>query len=64
MISFDVVSLFTSVKKDMVLKGVEENYQTLQKGFCEDFHLPLEDLKKMVEIVFDFLYFSFSNIYY
>ena len=39
MISFDIVSLFASVKKDMVLKAVEENFQTLQKGFYEDFHV-------------------------
>ena len=64
MISFDVVSLFTSVQKDMVLKAIEDYYQTLQKGLCEDFHALLEDFIKMVEFVFNNSYFSFNNIYY
>ena len=36
----------------------------LKKGLCEEFHVSLEDLKKMVEFIFDNSYFSFNNIYY
>lgn len=60
LVSFDVVSMFTNIKKEMVIEALDRRFSEISQN-CD---IPHADIIDTVKLIFDNTFFSFNNMVY